>query len=143
MPYEGSGSRPPALGSGMTDAVTNIERLDRTPAYIRPGKQPSAPALLVVEPVPRIALTQQEACASLCCNAVYFLEQVRLQLRVARSDGKRASATQSSITGSPTSPGKPCPHAVGTRAIGRCSQRTSPVLMLALSFGDRGGFRGA
>ena len=39
--------------------------------------------------------------------------------------------------------GKPCPYAAGTRAIGRSSQRTSPALMLALSFGDRGGFRGA
>ena len=90
-----------------------------------------------VEPVPRIALTQQEACASLGCSEEFFVEH---HLRVARSDGKRALVKQGSTAGSPTSPA----NLVRMRpALARFSQRTSPALMLGLSFGDRGGFRGA
>jgi hypothetical protein len=124
--------------------TTQISELGRPPRRVRAVAPVSdRAAVMTVEPVPRIALTEQEACASLGCSAVYFVEQVRPHLRVARSDGKRASVKQSSITASPTSPGKPCRYAAGTRAIGRSSQRTSPALLLAFSFGDRGGFRGA
>jgi hypothetical protein len=43
----------------------------------------------VVEPVPRIALTQQEACASLGCSEEFFVEHVRPYLRVVRRGRKR------------------------------------------------------
>ena len=42
-----------------------------------------------VEPVPRIALTQQEACASLGCSEEFFVEHVRPYLRVVRRGRKR------------------------------------------------------
>ncbi len=42
-----------------------------------------------VEPVPRIALTQQEACASLGCSEEFFVEHVRPYLRVLRRGRKR------------------------------------------------------
>jgi hypothetical protein len=57
-------------------------RLRRTPAsevLTRP----------VVEPVPRIALTQQEACASLGCSEEFFIEHLRPHLRVVRRGRKR------------------------------------------------------
>jgi hypothetical protein len=43
----------------------------------------------IVEPVPRIALTQQEACASLDCSEEFFVEHVRPYLRVVRRGRKR------------------------------------------------------
>jgi len=43
----------------------------------------------IVEPVPRIALTQQEACASLGCSEEFFVEHVRPHLRVVRRGRKR------------------------------------------------------
>jgi hypothetical protein len=43
----------------------------------------------IVEPVPRIALTQQEACASLGCSEEFFVEHVRPYLRVVRRGRKR------------------------------------------------------
>jgi hypothetical protein len=42
-----------------------------------------------VESVPRIALTQQEACASLGCSEEFFVEHVRPHLRVVRRGRKR------------------------------------------------------
>jgi hypothetical protein len=99
-------------------------------------------AVTTVEPVPRIALTQQEACASLGCTEECFVEQVRPHLRVAHR--MAAGVGEAGLDSwEPDLAGKPCPYAAGTRAIGRSSQRTSPALMRALSFGDRGGFRGA
>jgi hypothetical protein len=97
---------------------------------------------MAVEPVRRIALTQQEACASLGCSEAFFVEHVVPHLRVARPDRKRASVKQGSTAESATSPANLVRYDAGTRAIGRSCQRTS-TLMLALSFGDRGGFRGA
>jgi hypothetical protein len=44
---------------------------------------------MTVEPVPRIALTQQEACASLGCSEEFFVEHVRPHLRVVRRGRKR------------------------------------------------------
>jgi hypothetical protein len=44
---------------------------------------------LVVEPVRRIALTQQEACASLGCCEEFFVEHVRPRMRVARRGRRR------------------------------------------------------
>ena len=122
----------------MTTQISELGRAQRRVRAVAPASDRAA--VTTVEPVPRIALTQQEACASLGCSEVYFVEQVRPHLRVARSDGKRASVKQGSIAGSPTSPA----NLVRMRpALARSSQRTSPALMLALSFGDRGGFRGA
>lgn len=48
----------------------------------------TAPAQLVA-PVPRIALTQQEACASLGCSEEFFVEHVRPFMRVVRRGRKR------------------------------------------------------
>jgi hypothetical protein len=71
------------------------------------------------EPVPRIALTQQEACASLASSEEFFVEHVRPHLRVARSDGKRALVKQGSTAENATSPASLVRYAAGTRAIGR------------------------
>jgi hypothetical protein len=99
-------------------------------------------AVTTVEPVPRIALTQQEACASLGCSEEFFVEHSSTSSGCAI--GWQAGVGEAGLDSwEPDLAGKPCPYAAGTRAIGRSSQRTSPVLMLALSFGDRGGFRGA
>ena len=46
-------------------------------------------AVTTVEPVPRIALTQQEACASLGCSEEFFVEHIRPHLRVSRRGRKR------------------------------------------------------
>lgn len=43
----------------------------------------------VVEPVPRIALTQQEACASPGCSEEFFVGHLRPHLRVVRRGRKR------------------------------------------------------
>ncbi|MHB1571858.1 MAG: hypothetical protein ACYC0H_22005 [Solirubrobacteraceae bacterium] len=42
-----------------------------------------------VAPVPRIALTQQEACAALGCSEEFFVEYIRPNLRVLRRGRKR------------------------------------------------------
>jgi hypothetical protein len=85
--------------------TTQISQLGRAQRRLRAVARVSdRAAVTTVEPVPRIALTQQEACASLGCSEEFFVEQVRPHLRVARSDGKRASVKQGSIAGSPTSP---------------------------------------
>jgi excisionase family DNA binding protein len=44
---------------------------------------------LFVAPVPRIALTQQEACAALGCSEEFFVEHVRPRMRVVRRGRKR------------------------------------------------------
>lgn len=43
----------------------------------------------VIEPVPRVALTQQEACASLGCSEEFFVEHLRPHLRVVRRGRER------------------------------------------------------
>jgi hypothetical protein len=43
----------------------------------------------LVSPVPRIALTQGEACAALGCSDEFFVEHVRPSLRVFRRGRKR------------------------------------------------------
>jgi hypothetical protein len=50
---------------------------------------PPAPSPWLVAPVPRIALTQQEACASLGCSEEFFVEHVRPNMRVVRRGRKR------------------------------------------------------
>jgi hypothetical protein len=61
------------------------------PAARRIRRTPTAVVLSrpVVEPVPRIALTQQEACASLGCSEEFFVEHLRPHLRVVRRGRKR------------------------------------------------------
>jgi hypothetical protein len=54
----------------------------------RPRRESEAPAWRVA-PVPRIALTQQEACAALGCSEEFFVEHVRPNLRVVRRGRKR------------------------------------------------------
>ena len=44
---------------------------------------------MAVEPVARIALTQQEACASLGCSEAFSVEHVRPRMRVVRRGCKR------------------------------------------------------
>jgi excisionase family DNA binding protein len=51
--------------------------------------QPPTPSPALVAPVPRIALTQQEACASLGCSEDFFVEHIRPNLRVVRRGRKR------------------------------------------------------
>jgi hypothetical protein len=71
------------------------------------------------------------------------VDHPRPHLRVARSDRKRALVRQGSTARSATSPANLVRCEAGTRVIGRSCQRTSPALMRALSFGDRGGVRSA
>ena len=54
----------------------------------QPSRVPPAAATFIA-PVPRIALTQQEACASLGCSEEFFVEHVRPHLRVVRRGRKR------------------------------------------------------
>jgi hypothetical protein len=50
---------------------------------------PPTPSGALVAPVPRIALTQQEACASLGCSEEFFVEHIRPNMRVVRRGRKR------------------------------------------------------
>jgi hypothetical protein len=105
--------------------TTQISELGRVRRRVRAVAPVSArAAAMSAELMPRIALTQQEACASLGCSEVYFVGQVRPYLRVARSDGKQASVEQGSIAGSPTSSANLVRMRAGAPAIGRSSQRT-------------------
>jgi hypothetical protein len=61
-------------------------------------------AVTTVEPVRRIALRQQEACASLGCIEEFFVEHVRSHLRVGGSEHKRTLVQQGSTAESATSP---------------------------------------
>jgi len=69
-----------------TQIGEQLERHDRVRALAPVSDRPSATA---VEPVPRIAPTQQEACASLGCSEEFFVEHVRPHLRVVRRGRKR------------------------------------------------------
>ena len=66
------------------------EQLGRAERRVRPPAAASdGSSITTVEPVSRIALTQQEACASLGCSEEFFLEHVRPHLRVVRRGRKR------------------------------------------------------
>jgi hypothetical protein len=125
----------------VTTQISELGRAQRRVRAVAPVSDRAA--VTAVEPVPRIALTQQEACASPGCSEEFFVEQLSPHLRVARSGWQAGVGEAGLVSWEPDLAGKPCPYAAGTGAIGRSSQRTSPALMLALSFGDRGGFRGA
>lgn len=68
------------IGEQENGAQPRLRALQQTP-----DRSPAA----WVEPVPRIALTQQEACASLGCSEEFFVEHVRPHLRVVRRGRKR------------------------------------------------------
>jgi len=64
--------------------TTQISELGRAQRRVRAVASVSdRAAVTTVEPVPRIALTQQEACASLGCSEELFVEHVRPHVRVA------------------------------------------------------------
>ena len=70
--------------------TTQISELGRGQRRVRAVAPVSVRATgTSVEPVPRIALTQQEACASLGCSEEFFVEHVRPHLRVVRRGRKR------------------------------------------------------
>ena len=50
---------------------------------------PAKTASTIVLPVPRLALTQQEACASLGCSEEFFVEHIRPELKIVRGGRKR------------------------------------------------------
>ncbi len=63
---------------------------DRTPAArAGDGRRMAPDRFELVAPVPRIALTQLEACAALGCSEEFFVEHVRTHLRVVRRVRKR------------------------------------------------------
>jgi hypothetical protein len=67
----------------VTTQVSELGRAQRRVLAVAPVSDRAA--VTSVEPVPRIALTQQEACASLGCSEEFFVVRVRSQLRVVRS----------------------------------------------------------
>ena len=70
--------------------TTQISELGRAQRRVRSAAPVSGRAAVTsVEPVPRIALTQQEACASLGCSEEFFVEHVRPYLRVVRRGRNR------------------------------------------------------
>ena len=66
----------------VAEPLSPHRRISRAPVA-------NLPPRLTVEPVPRIALTQQEACVSLGCSEEFFVEHVRPYLRVVRRGRKR------------------------------------------------------
>ena len=70
--------------------TTRISELGRAQRRLRAAASDSdRAAVTTVEPVPRIALTQQEACVSLGCGEEFFAEHVRPYLWVVRQGRKR------------------------------------------------------
>ncbi|MGH2869438.1 MAG: hypothetical protein ACRDNK_17980 [Solirubrobacteraceae bacterium] len=70
--------------------TTQIDELGRAQRRVRAVASVSdRAAVTTVEPIPRIALTQQEACASLGCSEEFFVEHIRPCLRVVRRGRKR------------------------------------------------------
>lgn len=67
----------------------SAEQLVSLPRRTRPTPMSDALPGPVIEPVPRIALTQQEACAALGCSEEFFVEHLRPHLRVVRRGRKR------------------------------------------------------
>lgn len=55
----------------------------------QPPREDRQRSAWLVAPVPRIALTQQEACAALGCSEEFFVEHVRPHMRVVRRGRKR------------------------------------------------------
>ena len=126
---------PTAIETERSVVTTQISELGRAqrrrPAVALVSDRRAA---TTVEPVPRMPLRQQEACASLGRSEEFFVEHVRPHFRVAGADGKRPLVKQVSTAESATPPGNLVRYESGSRAIGRSSQRTSPAVRPALSF---------
>src|SRR5690349_16920455 len=83
------------FGQKRSVVTTQISELGPTQRRVRAVAPVSDRAdFTTAEQVPRIALTQQEACVSLGCCEELFVEPLSRHLRVARSDGKRALVEQ-------------------------------------------------
>ena len=71
----------------MTTQISEPGRAQRRRRAVAPASDGAG--VTTVEPVPRIALTQQEACASSGCSEEFFAENVRPYLWVVRQGRKR------------------------------------------------------
>ena len=71
----------------MTTEISDIGRAQRRVRAV--ARVSDRAAVTMVEPVPRIALTQQEACASLGCSEEFFVEHVGPYPPVVRQGRKR------------------------------------------------------
>jgi hypothetical protein len=71
----------------VTTQISELGRTQRRMRAVAPGTDRAA--VTPLEPVPRIALTQQEACASFGCSEEFFAEHVRPYLWVVRQGRKR------------------------------------------------------
>ena len=60
----------------MTTQISELGRAQRRRRAVAPVSDGAA--VTTVEPVPRIALTQQEACASLGCSEEFFVEHLHV-----------------------------------------------------------------
>jgi hypothetical protein len=79
-----------AIETERSVVTTQISELGGAQRRLRAAAPDSdRAAVTTVEPVPRIALTQQEACASLGCSEEFFVEHVRPYIRVVRRGRKR------------------------------------------------------
>jgi hypothetical protein len=88
--YLGGKCFPRAIETERSVVTIQISELGRVQRRVRAAASVSdRAAVTTVEPVPRLALTQQEACASLGCSEEFFVEHVRPYLRVVRRGRKR------------------------------------------------------
>ena len=71
----------------MTTQISDLLRTQRRVRSVVPVSDGAG--ITTVAPVPRIALTQQAACASLGCSEEFFVEHIRPYLRVVRRGRKR------------------------------------------------------
>ena len=71
----------------MTTQISELGRAQRRRRAAAPASDGAA--VTTVEPVPRIALTQEEARASLGYSEEFCMEQVRPRMRVVRRGCKR------------------------------------------------------
>ena len=75
------------MGESVRGDLADIERAQaRLRGRIRPHRDPIE---LAVSPVPRITVTQAEACAALSCSEEFFVEHIRPHMRVIRRGRKR------------------------------------------------------
>ena len=73
--------------SVVTTQISDVSRAQRRVRSVAPVSDRAG--VTMVEPVPRIALMQQEACDSLGCSEEFFVEHIRPYLRVVRRGRKR------------------------------------------------------
>jgi hypothetical protein len=89
----GQASQLPAIAGAPRAAKDTVDArgAEQPVSVLRTRATPLSDALRGpgIEPVPRIALTQHEACASLGCSEEFFVEHLRPHLRVVRRGRKR------------------------------------------------------